>query len=656
MPAEPAPPPLYSQHQERGNDPDTPTVQILITPAADRTSFQNGYLGAEGERAAIEGEIHLKGVQPGQWKKVSVTLRTTEIAYGRHIELVSSEVDLSQHILVSDASQAPIPFAIPLMADVPQCIHTPQSALLHVLIATLHPVDPSSPVVSKEVVVHTRRSTSHTHTVEILPETHILDEPVRVEVEIPRSTFVVGEPIPVYITVPPPNSELVLEEGLRLRNVKVELVRLVEVSSADSETVVPAAVERSDDLASPQDPLDGPSFAVFFPQEKPRSASLSTPEALCCRTVLSRSGASCRFHSSKAVQLRFILYQPSPSLSLLDDPPSSRPTAYGYPESDSQCISITQATLLHNVTFQLNVQISFVDTGNRTERLFMLSIPIVIIPSPAPLPEVEEWVDAAYQKKHDRPPVRTVRQEETEPSAPVYQDGRAGPSYTQSGEPPPFEDRDIPPPPFFASVPSTSNHLPTFQESENEIYIAASMEENFTPLPEPLVIIGEGILFGFPASQQFDGHSDPLRQPSPPPPVEEAAQDAEVTDLIDIVQPHRTLGLMLERPDNPSESGELPPPPPLLDDPSDPPPSIDSEFRLLTTHGTIQVHPSPAVTHHPYTQLHDHNDSLSPQQEMLQQSSTDTHAPPPYLTPNDHEQVATPPPYVDFIPSARATH
>jgi len=75
MPAELAPPPLYSQHEEPfpcTNSPETPGVQILIVPAADGTTFQKGYLGAEGEHAAIEGEIHLKGVQPGLWKKVSV--------------------------------------------------------------------------------------------------------------------------------------------------------------------------------------------------------------------------------------------------------------------------------------------------------------------------------------------------------------------------------------------------------------------------------------------------------------------------------------------------------------------------------------------------------------------------------------------------------
>lgn len=664
MPVELAPPPLYSQLQEEPSDgrrdTETPGVQILIVPAADGTTFQKGCLGAEGEHAAIEGEVHLKGARPGLWKKVSITLCTTESACGRQIELGSSEVDLLSQMPISETIPTSLPFAIPLMPDVPQCIHTTQSALTHVLTATLHPIDSTVPIVSKDAVVHVRRYTSHTHTVQTLPETHVLTAPMRVEVEIPRSTFVVGEPIPVYITVPPPDWERILDGGLRLRNVKAELVKIVETNNGDGshDTSIPVFVDPTGEVtSSPQDLSEGPSSAACPPPEKLSNASLLAPpisesSASCHTTVLSRSGASCRFHNTKAVRLRLILYQPLPPSSPSDQPPPSVPSGYGCLESDVQCVSITQATLLHNVSFRLKVLVSVVDINNRTERSFVLSIPIVIIPSPAPLPEVEEWVDIAYQKKHDRPPVRTVRQEDTELSVPVYQEGTAGPSYLQSGEPPPFEDRDVPPPPFFASVPSTSTHLPTFQESENEAFIPTDTEEHFTHAPEPRIIIGEGVLFGFSASQQFDGHSDVIHPTSTPPPtVEEAAQDPDVTSLIDMVQPRRALGLMLEQPDDSARDCGLtpPPPPPLMDDPSDPPPSIDSEFRSLTTHGTIQVHSSTSIAHHPFSQLHGHDDSLSQSRELLHQTSPDTHAPPPYLTANDHEQAATPPPYMDFV-------
>lgn len=71
------PPPTYSQqdpvepastvsltHQDQ-SDP-----QILILPTADGVNFQKGFLGADDERAAIEGELHIKGVDNGQWARV----------------------------------------------------------------------------------------------------------------------------------------------------------------------------------------------------------------------------------------------------------------------------------------------------------------------------------------------------------------------------------------------------------------------------------------------------------------------------------------------------------------------------------------------------------------------------------------------------------
>ena len=71
---ESAPPPIYSQQ-----DPTVPIErellpepQILISPTVDAINFQKGYLGAEGERAAIEGELQIKGAEPGRWHRMYV--------------------------------------------------------------------------------------------------------------------------------------------------------------------------------------------------------------------------------------------------------------------------------------------------------------------------------------------------------------------------------------------------------------------------------------------------------------------------------------------------------------------------------------------------------------------------------------------------------
>lgn len=562
----------------------------------------------------------------GSNKSRSVTLCTTEAAGSRKIELGMSKVDLLSPLPITGTIPAFFPFAIPLTPDTPQCIHTPRSALVHTLTARLHPVDPAVSVVSKEVTVHTRRYTSHTYTVETLPETHVLEHPVRAEIEIPRSTFMTGEPIPLYITIPPPRCELVIHGDLRLRNVKVELVRVIEIMDEDDhDMVAPAVAEHADE--DTKFLLDGPSSTVF-PPEKPRGDStLATGEDSDMRhtTILVRSGASCRFHRTKPVRLRLILHQPPPRSDVYQ----------ADHEFDSQCISITQTTLVHRVSFRLDVQASFTDARRRTEQMSTLSIPVVIVPSPAPLPEVDGWVDVAYQKKHDRPPARTVRHED--PSVPTYEEGQAGPSYTNSGEPPPFEDRDMPPPPF-----PSETRLPTFQESEDEIYIPENTDMHTTPSPEPMLIVGEGVLFGFLASQQFDGYCNTLQQASTPPPsVQDAAQDPDLTDLAGMVRPHH--GLVLEqREDPPANHGSPPPPPPLLDDPSDPPPSIDSDFR---SRGSLQMRSS---AHHSFVQLRERGDSMSPPQD-IHPPSGDAHAPPPYLTSNQREQVnATPPPYIAF--------
>lgn len=72
------PPPIYSQEDPDIEHPDgaehmpavPPELQILIIPTVDALNFQKGFLGAEGERAAIEGELQIKGAESGRWAEV----------------------------------------------------------------------------------------------------------------------------------------------------------------------------------------------------------------------------------------------------------------------------------------------------------------------------------------------------------------------------------------------------------------------------------------------------------------------------------------------------------------------------------------------------------------------------------------------------------
>jgi hypothetical protein len=594
-----------------------------------------------------------------------MSLRTVEAAFHIEIELGSSEIVLLSHSRASLTNfPSSFPFAIPLSVDTPQSVETPHSSLSHYLTATLHPMEPLLPSLSKTLLVHTRRYSGHSHTIPLCPELHSLDDPTRVEVEVPRTTFKASESIPVYVTVPPPMRELVVDHGLRLRNVRAELVRLVEVKQGVGGDDIPESeagiYHTQDGTLEGQSSVTEDSIRQEASTSSDKSSSSKSPVSPIFfgpsfRAVVARSGASCRFHSSRPVRLRFILHQPISSGSPSDFTVNLPSGEYGQLDSDAECASITQLTLLHSITFQLNIYISFVDMSTRRERISIISIPIAIIPAPTPLPEVSQAIDAAYQKKHDQPPTKTVRQDDVDHLVPHYSEGEAGPSMLPTTAPPPFEEQDAPPPFFFSEAEaSTSTRLPTFLESESEIIIPDEVPHHMLHSPSSPSIAGEGLDFGFLSSQQFDGHSEDMQRSSTPPPtLEMATRDTDLTSLSELHEPERmmeTVGLALEQ-HKEDARGELPPPPPpAMDDPFDPPPSIDSDFRSPEATRPAP-HPSPPL--HPSYTLNDpprlHTPSPIPTSGEPRLTHAG-HAPPPYLVPGnlgDQEHVTRPPPYMD---------
>ncbi|KAJ2919034.1 hypothetical protein MD484_g1398, partial [Candolleomyces efflorescens] len=517
------------------------------------------------------------------------------------------------------------------MPDTPQTIQTTHSLLAHTLTASLHPVELSAQPLRKSLTVHTKRYASSSSVIPPAPETHSFREPTKVEVQVPRTIFTSGEDIPLYVTVPPPTREIVVDKGLRLRNIQAELVRVIKVKREQDEEDAGDFDSDLEEAHPGATPTAESSHASQSADSNTHSSSTKPPSSplflgSSYRRVIARSGASCRFHSSRPIRLRFILHQ-----TLLSTPSESRtslaaPEA-GRMESDAESALITQVTLLHTVSFHIRVYVSFVDTTTHTERLSNIIIPIVIRAPAAPLPQVPPTIDEAYSKKHDRPPTRTNRHEE-DLSIPHYSE--AGPSML-SGAPPPFDDREAPPP-FFATEleASTSSRLPTFQESENEIILPDPDPSMALPPAVFPSIPGEGDIFGFPASQQFDGHSEDMqRSDTPPPSLEMASHDPDLTSLADLHDPAHVaieaMNLVLEsRGEAELVGGEQPPPPPpAMDDPSDPPPSIDSAFRTP---------------------------------EAMGQQRPATPPLPPYLVPEhdahhhhhqEHVNVVRPPPYVD---------
>lgn len=67
------PPPTYSQQDPvnaGGHQLNLSEPEILIIPTVDAVNFQKGFLGAEGERAAIEGELQIKGADVERWLRM----------------------------------------------------------------------------------------------------------------------------------------------------------------------------------------------------------------------------------------------------------------------------------------------------------------------------------------------------------------------------------------------------------------------------------------------------------------------------------------------------------------------------------------------------------------------------------------------------------
>ncbi|KAF9532076.1 hypothetical protein CPB83DRAFT_56597 [Crepidotus variabilis] len=667
--AEHVPPPTYSQQ-----DPVTSTTpdnftdpssepQILLIPSVDAVNFQKGFLGADGERAAIEGELQIKGVEVDRWDRLTVSLRSFESAYEHDVELAFHELELWKKDESTSTFPTSLPFSIPLLPDTPQSIQTPHSILAHTLNATLYPADDrvTTPI-SKNLIVHTRRYTSHSNTLAPSPEIHSLEDPTHVDVQVARTAYTSGEAIPLYVTVPPPSRETVVHRGLRLRNVRAELIRVVKVKrehmeGEDSDEDSDAGLDDSDVFQGRSTLLDPPPARMGDPPLPSSSKMPLSPLFLgsSYRAVIARSGASCRFHSSRPIQLRFVLHQNSSSS------PSDSRTNLDRMESDIESALVTQITLLHSISFHIKVHISFVDTSTQTERVSTIIVPVTILPPHAPLPEVSRALDDAYQKKHDRPPTRTVREDEVDPNIPHYSEGEAGPSMPPAGAPPPFEERDAPPP-FFSSAheASSSSRLPTFQESESEVILPDSshlMED----VPTQLSIPGEGTIFGFRVDQQFDGHADDLpRSHTPPPTLEMAARDTDLTPLADgpnhvtlealnlVLDHHEDTVMVVE--DHP------PPPPPAMDDPSDPPPSIDSDFRspprsTAAARQASPIQPDSPVPYHGVT-LAVNPSAPAPAPAPQGVASATGAAPPPYLNPEAHrtnetDSVTRPPPYAD---------
>ncbi|KAG8747268.1 hypothetical protein FRC10_001884 [Ceratobasidium sp. 414] len=657
-----SPPPLYSEDAQSQGLPGIESVLneqplILVTPPAGKISFQSGFLGAEGDISSLEGEVTIKGTPPEKWNKVTITFRSEE-----HVGLNKVELGFSKHTLYSQ-TQAPssstspdnsvmpavLPFSIPLTPDTPQCLHTLNSAISNCLIVTLE--SSTLPPVSKTVEIHTRRYTTITSPyLPVAPRRITLDSPIPVTAEIPRTVFRSGEPIPIYWEVPPTDASTV-QRGLRLRNLRAELVRLIRLDNGDSEEDT-ESISSEDETAWAVGEPDLSTFASPPPtagfekgssmQQDQQSASSSIPPGGSLHSaIVTRSGAPARLHPTRAVRVRLVLH------GLSHDPHAD---IQSQENTHEVCASISQTTLMHDVSFHVILRASFLVDGQ--EQTVKGRVPVTIIPRVAPQIEVPDDIGQEYMKKHDKPPARTVRTEDADhgegPSTgppPAFEDGCVTPAMgAEPAAPPPFVDAPGPyaaPPlepsgsqlPTFHESESRANgdttpgsRLPTFFESESAA-VAASSESSGQILPPApsgtfgewaqasgsetgmeLRFPGEGSSYGFKPQDQFDGLTLGLTgeqglpaDPNLSHPHSSAVLSPDILADINADPPppltpvgndpvsNLAMRLQLLAAASSDTNESVPPPPPPMDDPADPPPSINDRFRQTGNHSAGNV-------------------------------------------------------------------
>jgi hypothetical protein len=629
----------------------------------------------------------------------TITFQTIERSQSKSVELGTATQTLFTKAVPSGSNSispdipSKLEFSIPLMADTPQSFTTPHSSITHSLTATLHSSSGSAATSSltKTIPVQITRysSPSPSSNLPLSPVEAVIDSPVRITFQVPRTVFRVGEPVPVYITIPPP-PQSVVEGGLRLRNVKAELVRVVKIGDLSGTS------DGSDDEGS----LSSHDEHEIDVSTSEKISRVSSNGAFSTSTILSRSGSSCRFHSSKPIRIRLVLHDSGPSAS-----PSSSSSSGG---------TITQSTVIHDISFHLRLTASFTTRAPQAASTSSIFIPVIIVPPQAPPHEsgMDGEIEVAYRKKHDPPPVKTTRSAEnpTGGSPPPFDENigsfafDAPPTAPDPSAPPPFfspEPSSSALPSFAASVlqsqsePSTSqlppmfsptgdgpsDMLPSFSESQSQAVQAAFNNHQNTRfsswVPSPaaegesgggggamqLHFAGEGEEYGFRPEEQYDGISYSeeafdARPSTPPPAIASSARDRDVTSFVGVIDNLRMAASQEAAAAEPRTAADPPPPPPM-DDPSDPPPSIDEGIHSLSSEERARRDRAMEAAHASQGDL-EANAAAPPPPRPIVEIREESGRPPPYLNDGVIPSLVAggegpavsvpsgPPPYVDL--------
>lgn len=365
---------------------EPPPALLNLVPDAGEVSFQRGYLGYSA--SSIQGSLQIKftASDPAAYRslvdKVTVEFAGVESIKGddvvdaqqeqRH-RLQSSQRGKQQHhdtrhpldlirecktlwdrkssgamglgstsIATAASTSTPGPpgnfdFAFQLTDDLPHCCHLGTGSIEYTIKATLHSA--VAPDITVQTLIHLTRTSpppSTTPAPTPQPEIYTSQHPTELSVFFPHGTsnFRRSEAIELRVRVPPPDASLVEEKGLKLRSISAELVRIISINDSD--------------------------------EEEPEITELLERPSL--RNVISRSGKSAAFSSSRSVFLHVWLQ----------------------PVDPDSCESITQTTIYNEISFGIRVTASFRGRQGDREDVVFFDRPVTIIPDYPPLSSTRE--------------------------------------------------------------------------------------------------------------------------------------------------------------------------------------------------------------------------------------------------------------------------
>ncbi|KAK4055128.1 hypothetical protein OIV83_000408 [Microbotryomycetes sp. JL201] len=509
---------------------DADSVALVnLVPAHGSASFLLGHLGygpaslggevqvkwLSSPHAAVEQlKIVFRGVERGPSCPDSPIelVEHTQILWGIGAQSTSSS---GTHLsldgtgqLAKDAPAASTAFKLELTPDLPHCIHTgpsPDSSLEYTLTAVLtfsdatvtQPITHSVPVhlartlppgaLASDKALAAATSLGNTSDMSsdtspapsVLPQIHTVNEPVPLSIRLAKTVFTRSEPVELAVKVHVPSAEVVQKEGLRLRTISAELVRKIAAVHVEDDKPSPEShydeIQEADDSAVPTLPNDVPPHV----------------------TVLARSGKSARFSLTRPIVIRLLLHPPR----------------------NPSCESVSQSTILHNISFEVRVTIGLIATTTRDQhqnRDSIVSRTIHIVP--------------------DYPASRSDKQKEV--------------------------DRDASPDGFSPTWLAQDGPVPTYFESTSSMNDGGG---SWTPQPPPVSPLVPGTSAGLspPAhsnadstfEEEYDGYEDisaSLSNLAPPPAIDEDVSPpspgavgtfASISDLITVDRAESSIRL-----------------------------------------------------------------------------------------------------------------